>query len=216
MNNLLKSTVLAVSLSVGVGAQSASAATVSSIGESFTVSYNYLDTLIADLTWTVTNIVGDRWFFDVLIDNDSPNPSNNETNRITSFGFTTDPSATNVSATGDWDATTGGIQAGYQNLNIEACVYDGVNCNAGGGGPTIGVAGGEEETVSLAFDYGGGTELFFTDFATRWQSMSVSAPGGGDSMVLAPSPVPLPAAGWLLLVGVGGLVALKRRKGSAA
>ncbi|WP_372922593.1 VPLPA-CTERM sorting domain-containing protein, partial [Roseovarius sp.] len=121
--------------------------------------------------------------------------------------------ATNVNATGGWDGTTSGIQAGYQNFSIEACVFDGVNCNAGGGGPAVGVAGQESETVNLSFDYGGGSDLTFTSFATRWQSMSVASPDGSDSMVLGPTtPIPLPAAGWLLLGGVAGLGALARRQ----
>ena len=33
-----------------------------------------------------------------------------------------------------------------------------------------------------------------------------------EDQIQQPSPIPLPAAGWLLLLGVGGLAALKRRK----
>jgi hypothetical protein len=33
----------------------------------------------------------------------------------------------------------------------------------------------------------------------------------GDALLAAPTPVPVPAAGWLMLTGIAGLLALRRR-----
>lgn len=211
MKKILQTTAIATATVFSLAGASA-ASTVSSIGDSFTVNYNYLGTLLADLTWTVTGISGSTWSFSVLIDNNSSyDAGTGETNRITSFGFTTDPSATNISVTSaGWDGVvdTSGINgAGYQHFDIEACVYNGSTCTGGG---NEGVAGLQSETVDLSFYYGGGSDLEFTSFATRWQSIGE---GGDDSMVLGPTtPIPLPAAGWLLLGGVAGLGALARRQ----
>lgn len=186
----------------------ATAATVSAVGDAFTVKYNYFNTLIADLTWTVTNIVGSTWSFSVLIDNLSSNSPN--LNRITSFGFATNPAPTNLTvSTSNWKGTTSGpIAAGYQTFGINACVFNGQNCQGGG---NTGVAGGAQRTVNFSFNYSGGSPLTFTSFATRWQSINVN---GVTSIVLAP--VPLPAAGWMLLAGLGGLAAFRRFRPKAA
>ena len=47
----------------------------------------------------------------------------------------------------------------------------------------------------------------------RMLTSSVKPQGsGGATVVASTSPVPLPAAGWMLLVGAGGLVAMRRKK----
>ena len=47
----------------------------------------------------------------------------------------------------------------------------------------------------------------------RMLTSSIKQQGsGGAAVVSSTSPVPLPAAGWMLLVGAGGLVALRRKK----
>ena len=210
----MKSFIAAGVLALGgaVSADKAEATTVSAIGDSFNVDYAY-ETLVATLTWTVTNIVGNRWTFSVLIDNNSSDLDA----RITSFGFTTDPSASNLEVLGaaptDWRGATGSFGAGYQHFGIEACVYDGQNCQ---GGSNEGVSSGATDTVIFSFDYGAGP-LTFTDFATRWQSISVTDPANpsgppAESLVIRPSVVPLPAASFLLIGALGGLAALRRRR----
>jgi hypothetical protein len=206
----------ALALMAGGGAATqASAATVSAVGDSFDVNYSY-ESLLATLTWTVTSIVGDRWSFSVFIDNNSANDGGALTNRITSFGFTTDPSATNLAVSDGWqgEITDKFFGAGYKFFDIEACVFAGPEtCTGGGNG---GVEGGNFDTINIAFDYGAGP-LNFTSFATRWQSISVTDPDdpNGDpktSIVIGPTPIPVPAAGFLLIGALGGLAAVRRRR----
>jgi hypothetical protein len=207
----LKTVVAAGALALMASGAQATTVTVDSVGDTFDVDYSY-ESLVATLTWTVTGIVGNTWSFSVLIDNLSSDDPN--ANRITSFGFSTDPNASNLVVPGAWGGTTSGpFGAGYQNFGIEACVFAGNNCQGGGNN---GVAGGDSDTVAFSFVYGVGP-LTFTDFATRWQSISVtdpSNPSGPDatSIVIGPSVVPVPAAGFLLIGALGGLAALRRRR----
>ncbi len=199
----------------------AGAVTVYSIGDSFTVNFSY-ENLAADLVWTVTNIVGNRWSFTVAAYNSSPNSlwSLFTSNRITSFGFATDASIGNLRVDGwdalDWGASIGTFAAGYQNYG---CVFDGPNCQAS---TLDGVSGGGHDAVDFSFNYGAEGPLTFTSFATQWQGTSVTDPnnprGTATSIVLASAtaPVPLPAAGLLLLGALGGLALMSRRKGAAA
>lgn len=53
---------------------------------------------------------------------------------------------------------------------------------------------------------------FEANFATSTGSQSITMTLGGTGPGPSMSPVPLPAAGWMLVAGVGGLVAMRRRK----
>jgi hypothetical protein len=211
-----KNLMVAGSLALGVLSTStdkAEATTVSAIGDSFNVDYAY-ETLVATLTWTVTNIDGNRWSFSVLIDNNSLASPDTNSNRITSFGFTTDPNATDLTvSTSGWDGTTTGTVGPHATFGIEACVHVGQACPGGGNG---GVFAGTSPTINISFDYGPGP-LTFTAFTTRWQSISVTDPNNpsgrpATSLVIGPSIVPLPAAGFLLIGALGGLAVLRRRR----
>lgn len=60
----------------------------------------------------------------------------------------------------------------------------------------------------------GETNTFVTGFDSGEFSLLYVATNGNPS-ILEVTPVPLPAAGWMLLAGVGGLVAMKRRRQKA-
>lgn len=207
------STAAAALIVTGLGAERAEAmpVTASDIGALFFVDYNLADTLLARFTWSLDRVVNDVWSFTVNIQNNSSNSP--DANRITSFAFGTTPASTSITLTDDdnglWrSASSGGVTgAGYQAFDLNACVLAGPTCTGGGGG---GVAGGGNSTLS--FDLTASTDtLLFGDFATRWQSINVN---GVTSTVLGgtPSPIPLPAAGWLLLAGIAGLGMAARRR----
>lgn len=180
-------------------------------GVLFSVDYNLSDTLVAEFIWSLDRVVSDIWSFSVDIVNNSTNSP--DANRITSFAFGTTPASSNITLTDDdggiWASATSGTVngAGYQLFDLNGCVLAGPTCTGGGGG---GVAGGGRSTVK--FDLTAQTDtLFFDDFATRWQSINVN---GLTSTVLGgtPAPIPLPAAGWMLLAGLGGLGLVARRR----
>jgi hypothetical protein len=187
------------------------------VGTVFTVDFNFADTLLAEFIWTLERVVNDVWSFSVEVLNKSTNLP--DANRIASFAFGTTPVSTNITLTDDdggvWrSAATGTVTgAGYQFFDLNACILSGPTCTGGGGG---GVAGGQSSTVSFDLTADAGT-LLFGEFASRWQSINVN---GLTSTVVGgtPAPIPLPAAGWMLLAGLGGLglVARRRRDRAAA
>ncbi len=213
--NQIAALATAATMTIGV-ASHASAATVSVNGDSFTSEYNTTfdaaNSLIASLTWTLDVIApvvgGTKWDFSVLVENNSTSTEVGAKNSITSLGFTTDPAARDlVVSTADWDGTTSGpIAAGYQSFNIDACVFNGSNCQ--GGQPNDGVKMGESLVLAFSFitDTVDPLNLSFESFGLRFQGI-----GDADgSMVIAP--IPVPAAGFLLLGALGGLAFLRRRQ----
>jgi hypothetical protein len=85
-------------------------------------------------------------------------------------------------------------------------------------------------TVMLALKGGPNFSVYLLDGATSgdWNTFGITTGGGKPGPGLsnftawgrgtAPdpgTPIPLPAAGWMLLAGLGGLVAIRRRKNAA-
>ncbi len=94
-----------------------------------------------------------------------------------------------------------------------------------GTGNTLFVNGsnGGSKSFTVGATYAKNTYHFF-DFGTLFENVSgvtFSTANGGnvrldDLMVSAPAPVPLPAAAWLLVGGLGALGAAARRRGAPA
>jgi hypothetical protein len=77
-----------------------------------------------------------------------------------------------------------------------------------GNGPDVDLTDGNEKWISTSFAGSGPSNaqtLFF-----EWSGITVSRQT--DAGV---APVPLPAAGWLMIAGLGGLAAMRRRKRAA-
>lgn len=220
MSQVLRSAALAATLALGVGAaQEATAATLdaSDVGTSFTVDFNYFDTLLAEFEWTLDSVVGNVWSFTVDIANNSSNSPNQ--NRLTSFGISATPDVSLAITDNDgglWTAVRTDPTAGYQNIGIdgiEDCVTSATggnpNCQGGGNG---GIAGGGTSTMGLALTLlTASNTLTFDNFAVRYQSIDVN---GNTSIAFEGfvAPVPLPAGLPLLGLGLGALALLRRRK----
>ncbi|WP_299837852.1 VPLPA-CTERM sorting domain-containing protein [uncultured Jannaschia sp.] len=112
------------------------------------------------------------------------------------------------------------------NTGSQSTCGNGCNFNGGGGtGDTafdyilrIGEQGGGKKNVAgIVFDIGGVALADFSNFAVRAQETSNgnSIKYGLNPDATVPSPVPLPAAGFGLMAGLGALAALRRRKRAA-
>ncbi len=156
-----------------------------------------------------------------LVDSDAGGTGNfgNEPSPDTVLFFLTGAAATlNYSA-----GFTTGFSFFYSAINNSGSisVYDGLNATGnilatlflpvtpqGSGDPTgvfnvfvpIGVT---FDGIARSIDFGGTENQIAFDNVT----FGSATPGTGG-----PSPIPLPAAGWMLIAGIGGLAAMRRRK----
>jgi hypothetical protein len=175
------------------------------------------------MTLTLVEMVGSTWTIGVEIENTTADtPGTPNANRITTLGFATTPNITggtisNIVPVGSysWGYTTGGEFPGFgggPNSLVEFCVSDGGNCAQAGGD---GLLAGDSSSFTFGLTAANTTSpLSFDFFGVRFQSVAENG-GFGGSTSFEGSAIPLPAAGWMLLAGIGGLAAMRRRKKAA-
>ena len=116
------------------------------------------------------------------------------------------------------DASDGYEAAGFQ-LALWDALYD--DDWAAGSGTFAATADSGGSILGLADDYLGNAANYMANNGPRLFNMTFweSTPGVNGikhQNLVSVAPVPLPAAGWLMIAGVGGLAALRRRKAKAA
>jgi len=162
------------------------------------------ETLSALGQWSFTGVTGNTWNFTLDLQNNADSGA-----RITSWGFDTTPTASDFAITAPSGWSAGG---GQGPMSVDHCSFAGQNCVGGGGG---GLSAGDSLTFNFSFE-SSQEMVTLDDFKTRWQSVGRD---DQDSTVLTATttvPIPLPAAGWLLLTAMGGLGIAARRRRKAA
>lgn len=231
MNSMIKTCVATVAFAatLGFGTQQAAATTIPSLitvadgDPGFVVEFkdtdrdgNVYENVGSTFTWALDNVtenVAEETFtYNFILNIFNRSLGDTDENRITAFAFGTSPTLTIddiTVASGDTTyKVTDSFQAGFQNLfGIDLCVFaSNKNCQSAS---SEFVGSGESIDLQLGLTVASST-LDFTGFAVRMASLAE-----GDSAVFEHSsvtPIPLPAAGWLLLGGLGGLAMLRRRR----
>ncbi len=249
LKDLTKLTAVVAAFGLTVSATSSDAATLSAadIGNSFDVSFlceagddcpdsgNQPNAdLSASATFTLDNVmnVGSTTEFSLTVDiTNTVLASAAGTNRITAFGFSSDPDAviSNPLNNGDgldWDVGAGFIP-GF-NGEVELCVFATNGCQSATGGASNGLQAEDSDTISFVLTTAAiETSITLGDFAIKFAS-ATSTDGsfefGGSSECeqgqFGPdcgeptNPIPLPAGLPLMLtiVGIGAYMRKRSRK----
>ena len=235
MKHLMRKTVLAAGFALAaLGMTTANAATVTTTsasvtnadaGFSWTVNFicsaalpcnggNPGVTLTASAVFTLTSVITSastvQWGINLVLSNTGTDGF------LTAMGFNTDPNAvlgSLVDSALDGIVFSGGAGA-IPGFNTELCVWDGNSCTAANDHD---LTTGLSDTMSFVLTTGLSSVLDFTNFAVKVAGAGQSDGSFefGGTIGTTPAPVPLPAAGGLLLVGLGALVALRRKQKAA-
>ena len=237
MRNIMRKTALAAGFALAaLGMTAANAATVTSTsasvtgadaGFSWTVDFICSPTLPCNETPTVTltaravftltsvlvNASTVTWGINLVLTNTS---ASGVGGALTAMGFNTDPDAVLsgiVDSAADGTVFSGGSggSAGIPGFKTELCVWDGNNCRAANEKT---MTAGDTNTMSFILTTAGlGTLLSFDNFAVKVAGAGL--PQSYEFGGTIPAPVPVPAAGGLLLLGLGALAALRRKQKAA-
>lgn len=203
-------------------AGSASAATVDSVGDSFTVDFggNIGGTDVAGLSASavvgVTSIVGNTMVLDITLSNTSTVLW--ESARVSAFGFNTNPEIVTASIS---STVYGNVNLGGQFPNgfgsVDLCVINNRNnCTGGGsGGLTI----GQSTTMRLTLNFAAPvTTVELDNFGVRYQSLTSNVLGftGASGTGRPSSPIPEPRSTAMFLLGGLLIAAIVRKQALAA
>ena len=190
----------------------ASSITVSS-GDTFSVNFNGVvngavqDGLTSTADFTVMKTNPNTWKFTIGIDNTSTAPIT--ASRVSVIGFDTNPNISSGSVTsGILNRVSSGNMPQLGSLDVCFKGTNGNNC-AGGGGAGVGIPDGIATLMAtLVFEGADVDQLTLDSFGVRYQSIAGSS--YGTSGTGFGTVVPIPAALWMFLSALFGLVAMRR------
>jgi hypothetical protein len=189
-----------------------------SAGDTASVTFNGMvdGTVVPGLTgevvYTLNTITGGSYNFGYTATNTSSSPVT--ASRISSFGFNTTPDLLSAAITGGsvfTNVSSGNVPGGLPDVDFCAVSGSGNNCSGGASGG-VAIGGTTSGSFSLNFGATAPTSVAFSDLYVRYQA--ITAPGiiGGSGEGIPTGGVPEPASWALMIMGIGGIGAVMRRR----
>lgn len=185
------------------------------VGESFTIDFNgfvdggvIVDGLGAQLTLTLTSIVGDVYNFAYSMTNTSDTDGGVDA-RVSSFAFNTDPDISGATSTGTYNFTNTDSNYPNQIGTVDVC-FQAANtgsCSGNRGG----VYGGDTGTGTLSLSFDNAlSSLTLDDFFVRYQSVTgagdITSASGSQVSTSTSSGNEVPEPNMMILFGLAALM----------
>ena len=207
---------IALSMAAASAANAAITLDASDINDTQTINFSGMagtpvvpvPELMASLDLTLTSIVGNDWFFNYGVSNDS-----SITARLAGFGFNTDPQLSGATVTGTYNI------AGSGNVPIfgavDVCFKDGGGTNNCAGGGSGGIFDGLTGGGTLKLSFSAPTQsLTLDNFVVRFQSIDTRYVESGSGIGIETA-VPEPGTWMMMLLGFGIVGGMMRRRKDA-
>lgn len=185
------------------------------VGESFTIDFNgfvdggvIVDGLGAQLTLTLTSIVGDVYNFAYSMTNTSDTDGGVDA-RVSSFSFNTDPDISGATSTGTYNFTNTDSNYPNQIGTVDVC-FQAANTGSCAGNRG-GVYGGDTGTGTLSLSFDSAlSSLTLDDFFVRYQSVTgagdITSASGSQVSTSTSSGNEVPEPNMMILFGLAALM----------
>ncbi len=179
------------------------------VNDTFNTSWSYSNggsTVSAAGSITVSNLSSNVMTLNISIGNTTSVGGGLTEARIASFGFgAADAEGMSSSGGVHLSNTAYNPRPNLPGFDVDVCAFGGKNC-AGGGNNGIYLGFGDSLTMDIYGDFDPNEGVTLDQFAVKFQTNV-----GSFELAGSPTPVPVPAAAFLLSTGLLGLLGIRRK-----